>query len=350
MRARRHFGLVSLLLLAVSAVPGRSGAQGADAAQPLFADDRPLTLTLAAPFRELIRLKDRTEYDGTISIAGEVADVVLDMQIRVRGRRRLEHCDFPPLSIAFSPDDVAGTVFSGQQRLKLVTLCRRFDSYRDYLALEYLIYEFFNALTDRSFRVRWVDVQYVYTDTRRERSIVEHAFLVEDDDEVAERLGMQLIERQQLSVAELDPPHTALVSLFQFMIGNTDWALIEADGDEDCCHNGKVVAGHEAPFVVLPYDFDQSGLIDAEYAVPSEKLRIRSVTQRQYRGFCVFNSQLEAAVARLNEARASFGDDLVSGEIRERSLMRAVRYLDDSFEIINDAEELQEEVYEECRP
>jgi hypothetical protein len=36
----------------------------------------------------------------------------------------------------------------------------------------------------------------------------------------------------------------------------------------------------------VPYDFDYSGVVNAEYAHPPDFARIRSVRERLYRGFC----------------------------------------------------------------
>ena len=36
----------------------------------------------------------------------------------------------------------------------------------------------------------------------------------------------------------------------------------------------------------MPFDFDYSGLVDAEYALPPEGIDVRSVRMRRYRGFC----------------------------------------------------------------
>ncbi|HLY69453.1 MAG TPA: hypothetical protein VKR53_06965, partial [Puia sp.] len=38
------------------------------------------------------------------------------------------------------------------------------------------------------------------------------------------------------------------------------------------------------PYVV-PYDFDYSGFVNTEYAVPDERLNIENVRQRLYRGY-----------------------------------------------------------------
>ncbi|MFL2545978.1 MAG: hypothetical protein ACJ0SL_01225 [Candidatus Rariloculaceae bacterium] len=86
-------------------------------------------------------------------------EVVLDVDIRIRGNSRLDICSFPPLRLDFPRTRLEGTVFAGQNRLKLVTLCRDRDAFRYYLAQEYQIYIAFSALTDHSFRVRRATIE-----------------------------------------------------------------------------------------------------------------------------------------------------------------------------------------------
>jgi hypothetical protein len=71
------------------------------------------------------------------------------------------------------------------------------------------------------------------------------------------------------------------VSVFQYMVGNTDWAVPNY-------HNIKLMVPKTdtlaRPYPV-PYDFDYAGFVNAPYAVPAEDLDIRNVRERSYRGF-----------------------------------------------------------------
>ena len=44
-------------------------------------------------------------------------------------------------------------------------------------------------------------------------------------------------------------------------------------------------------------DFDSSGFVNAPYAAPDEQLGLSSVRDRQYRGYCIHNTQALAAAA-----------------------------------------------------
>lgn len=350
--------LSAVLLLGCSLLLSSQAPAQDASAHPLFADQTTLELKITAPFDDL-RSDDeeRPEYDSIIEFPGpDGENVARAIEIRIRGKSRVANCSFPPLSLDFTRDDVdgpafAGTVFDGQDRLKLVTLCEPRNSYRDYLAQEFLIYRMLNALTDRSFRVRWATVEFVYSDNDRRDPFVENAFLIEEDWEVAERLGMEVVDVESLSASSLDPEYTTLLTVFQYLIGNTDWAVKErAPGEDSCCHNGKVIAtGGVEPYIVLPYDFDNAGLINAEYAVPSDRLRIRYVTQRLYRGFCVMNDEIEDAIAKLNSQRENLLSILDDERLSERGRERAIDFVSDSFEVLNDQRDRERRIYEDCR-
>jgi hypothetical protein len=322
------------------------------ATRPLFADDSSLALTIEAPFRRLARnTDDRSELDGVLHYRDATGrEVTLSVEIRIRGKSRLLVCDFPPLRVDFRRGELDGTVFAGQNHLKLVTLCKERDTYRDYLAEEYQIYKAYNVLTDRSFRVRWLSVEYVDADDKAADPFTEPAFFIEEDWEVAERHGLEPITVPRLELADLDPRELTLLSLFQFMIGNVDWAgTAAAPDDEDCCHNGKPIGSDGHGVIVLPYDFDNAGLINAEYAVPNEALRLRFVRQRLYRGYCTTNSELDWAVRKFNEERAAIEHVFNAEPASERARGRALDYIASFYEIIDDPKKLQRDIVNKCR-
>lgn len=141
----------------------------------------------------------------------------------------------------------------------------------------------------------------------------------------------------------------SLLSLFHFMIGSTDWSAIRSPEGEDCCHNGAALNDADAGVFVIPYDFDQTGIINTSYAKPSPVLSIQRVTQRLYRGIFAKNDGLDWAVALLNERRDAVIAAFDSERVRERQRNRALDYIRESYEIINDPERFNEDVLEACR-
>ncbi|MGI9234126.1 MAG: hypothetical protein ACR2RD_10890, partial [Woeseiaceae bacterium] len=102
-------------------------------------------------------------------------------------------------------------------------------------------------------------------------------------------------------------------------------------------------------WVVIPYDFDQSGLINTSYARPAESLPIKSVRQRLYRGFCSGNGQIESTIALFNNKRSALEDlfiDMPDGPDENKA---ALEYLRSSFAILNDPKKKQKQVLDRCR-
>jgi len=73
-----------------------------------------------------------------------------------------------------------------------------------------------------------------------------------------------------------------------------------------------------------------SGLVSANYATLNEKLGLRNVRQRMYRGFCVPRENLEANLARFAALRPKLASMIgASGLLRPGDIKRATRYLSD---------------------
>lgn len=101
--------------------------------------------------------------------------------------------------------------------------------------------------------------------------------------------------------------------------------------------------------VVLPYDFDQSGIINTSYAVPSEKREIRSARQRVYRGFCPRNGQLDTTVALFNEHRAGIEALFGAASDKKATNKSALKYVESFYEIINDPDKRNKGITDTCR-
>lgn len=326
------------------------GGVSAQVPAPLFAESAPLALTIEGPFRTLQRQRHKKdERPGIVRYMDSAGrEVELDVQLRTRGVSRLDLCDFPPLRLNFKTKQASGTLFEGQDKLKLVTHCKADDDYRTYIAQEYEIYRAYNALTPYSFRVRWASIDY--RDTQRGQAYTEAGFLIEDENAAAERLGMKVAEKKTLDPSELNPQHLAQLALFQFMIGNTDWSPLTARLGELCCHNGALLEpADNTGFIVLPYDFDQSGLIDAAYAAPADKLGIDSVTERLYRGYCVLNDQIAGVVAHMNALQADVVATFDADTIAAPRRASAVHYVRDFYTLVNDPERLETSILKKCR-
>jgi len=339
--------LKPFVILAMLSIPASTFA-----AAPLFDSQATLSLTIEAPMRVLVRKRlDKPQFDAIVTWTDESGESgVLAAKLSPRGNARLAACDFPPLRLEFDRDATRGTPFEGRKRLKMVTHCGAGTAKRAWLWQEYGIYRAYNAITEYSYRVRMLDVSYEDSKSRRWRRR-SPAFLIEPTSEVAARLGMHAIEPEQVRDAQFNRPETANNLLFQYLIGNTDFAVKKGPSGETCCHNGRVIAPEQSSdgWVVLPYDYDQAGIINTSYALPDERLSIRRVTSRYYRGFCWQNDLLPDTIARFNEQRQAIATALVPEALSAGKQKRAKRYIDRFYEIVNDSRELGKRLTSKCR-
>lgn len=318
-----------LLWLAAAAAP-------AGEAVPLFADDTLLPVRIEAPLRTLTRERSDTEYlDGILYYTGgDGLEQALDLKLRARGRyrRKPDTCAFPPVRLNFRKGQVEATPFAGVDKLKLVTHCKGSGGYEQNVLKEYLAYRIFNTLTDKSFRVRLLRVDWVDSERGGETE-TRHAFLMEDDDLLEDRLGAQRMEVKSIGYGLLQPEQAALVSVFQYLIGNTDFSMVLGPKDDDCCHNVVLFAGDHGRYLPVPYDFDFAGLVNARYAEPNPRLNIRRVTTRLYRGNCIHNDYLDGELEQVMTQRESVMA-LVDGVpgMDDRTRDNARRYLGDFYD------------------
>jgi hypothetical protein len=260
-------------------------------ATPLFDDTAVMDATLEGPLRELMRDTDsREQLPFLLRIDGTEHEI----KVRLRGKSRLRVCDFLPMRLNFKKSEVEGTLFEGQDKLKLVVPCRTSERAEKNLIEEYAIYRMFNLMTPASYRVRLLRI--AFRDVGRDDDEIRmHAFLIEPAEQLAERLGGQKSELPEVALGWLDADHMALVYVFQYLVSNVDWSLVRPQEEKACCHNGTLVETGTT-ILYIPYDFDLSGFVDTPYAFPPPDLRIDSVTQRRYRGFCTERDTLKTAL------------------------------------------------------
>ncbi len=342
---KKRFHLTFVILFMVLAMPGAH----AGPPDPLFQDDAALRVEITAPFARLIneRPKDR-EFPGRFSFKGaDGAAFELDVQVRARGNFRHNNCDFPPLFLNFKRSQVEGTLFDQQNKLKMVVHCKDSGRYQQSVLREYLAYRILNLLTDQSFRVRLLEVTYIDSENRRPR-MVRSAFLIEHEDRLADRLDMQKLNIFPEGVGALQADHLNLTTIFQYLVGNTDFSPILGSQGE-CCHNYALFGTDAGPLLAIPYDFDMSGFVHTPYAMPDPELGISNVRQRLYQGFCENNRFVETSIAEFQQARETLYA-LVSGlQALEPSVRQSLAgYIDEFYQTIGDPQAVQQEILQRC--
>ena len=320
---------------------------------PLFADNSLLEITITAPLTTLMRDRSNEEYVmGQLTYEDEESGaVILDVGIRARGRfrRTREVCSFTPLRLNFKKETTRKTLFTRTDKIKLVTHCRdKSERYSQGVLREYLAYRILNTMTDKSFRVRPLQIRYVNSESKK-KDRVEFGFLIEPDKALAKRLGMKVLGIEKTSTDALDGRHTNVTSVFQYLIGNTDFSPIRAAEGESCCHNHVLIGGETGDLLSVPYDFDMSGFVNAAYAVPNEKFRIRSVRTRLYRGRCANNEYLDNTIQAYQDRKQDIYQ-LVNGfeHLTDRTRKQLIRYIDDFYATVDDPKQLDSRLRKRC--
>jgi len=307
-------------------------------AAALFEGDDVLEVTLTGPLDSVLDDKvQRREQPFVL----RVGDADISILARVRGNSRARVCRFPPLRLNFTGSEVRETVFEGQKKLKLVLLCREGERGRMDVLEEFAAYRIFNMLSDISYKVRLLHITYLDTDRRSKlESQASWGFVIEPGEQLAERAGGEWAQLPGVKMSQVAESQAALVFVFQYLIGNTDWSFLTADGDDACCHNGDLlIINNKLNYV--PYDFDLAGLVNAAYAKPDPSLRLRSVTRRRYRGYCVSQEALRSAIQIVKSKREDILDVLTEiPGFTGKEIEDTTEYLDGFFELAQDEEKL----------
>ena len=253
--------------------------------------DSILEVRIETDMRLMLRQKFKEEYQKAkySMVRPDGESMQFEIKVRARGNRRKEVCFYPPLKLKFKKSDLAKKGFLPYNDLKFVTQCRDTKTCGYYVFKEYLAYKLYNMISPNSFRVQLLKVSFV--DSRGKGKTREmYGFIIEPVEEMADRLNAAEIVRKTMrsSFMQLEPNQK--MGIFQYMIGNTDWAIGNS-------HNLKFLKVPEyGRMVPVPYDFDYSGLVHTDYAVPFHTLPIEEVTERLYRGVECTESEIPGLI------------------------------------------------------
>jgi hypothetical protein len=283
---------ITLILVAIAPYCVYSQTETFNKVQ-FFKGEKPVPVTLEAYWSKIINQKNKVGTVFPARIKATLDDSTRSnepVDLQVRGHFRRDYCFVPPLKVSFQKSE--GSVMHSLKSLKLVSACRLTSVYGQYLVKEFLLYKIYNLLTDKSFRLRMLQVEYKDS-SEKKGSFTNYAFLMEDIKDLAKRNGCKESDKVRVNTVSTDRNQMTMVAIFEYMIGNTDWSVPGG-------HNIKLLQLKDdslaKPFCV-PYDFDYSGIINAEYASPDPLLNTETVTQRVYRGFPRTMEELTATLA-----------------------------------------------------
>lgn len=266
----------------------------------LFEDDKLIEITLRFDLSTYFRSKPQKEYlkaNITFHIS-KTDSVSKDVRLKTRGVFRNQYCMFAPIELNFKNADFGYSDLNKITKLKMVPQCSSGKDKEDYVLREYLAYKLFNVLTDTSFRVRLLTVNYVDSQKKR-KSVTQYGFFLEPAENLAKRAKSVQVKLLTLNQKHIIPRIMDRIAIFNFMIGNYDWSV---PGQ----HNITVLKSIDPdPYgygIAIPHDFDWTGLVNASYAIPAENVGTQSVRERIFLGVCrkkeVYNKELDLFLAK----------------------------------------------------
>lgn len=309
---------------------------------PIFRSHGPLGMTIQTDMRALVRdRRGEPEWQPAVLRFSEGALDSLDAEVRTRGVYRRAKCGFPPLRIDVPRKRAERTPLAGLNKFKLVVHCENSDTFEQYVVQEYLLYRVYNLLTPFSQRARLLRATYV-DQSSPGSSVTRYAILLEEDEDVARRTGTLFLEATGAGPNDVDSYHSALVGVFQYLIGNTDWSI-------PGLHNVKLFQSVQTTYA-MAYDFDFSGAVNARYATPAPQLNLASVRDRLYRGFCTPEDKWEEVFALFRSKRAAItalyeNESALTATTRKRTL----DYFDEFFAVLDDPELARRRIIQQCR-
>lgn len=305
-----------------------------------FEEESIVNTTIEMDLKDLLAKKAKERFlPGTITFTLKDGTTVTEkMSASARGNFRRETCYMPGLKVNFKSPDSTSKLAKFKE-LKLSNGCSPGEDPGQLVIKEYLAYKIYNQLTDMSLRVRLLNVSYKDVSGKR-KPYTQFGFLIEDVDEMAKRNNMVEIEGTQYYTEQTNRDQMTLVTLFEYLIGNTDWSV-------PAYHNVKLIGPKEdksvRPYVVA-YDFDICGLVDPPYATIDEQLqeKISSVRERLNRGFPRTMEELKIAVQLFNDRKEKIMNLVKNCEyLSSRNKSNTVQYIEDFYKTINDERDLK---------
>jgi hypothetical protein len=335
----RTVSLVLFFLFFIGWGPARGLAQ-ADAPRSIFeflSARAPAEINLHADWEAFINNRREEEYQlGKLVVStGRRASTELNVKVRLRGKYRRRVCDFPPVKLKFAKKELEEMGLDPRfNSLKLVTHCLDDKATGDdNLLREFLVYQLYQTLAPESYRVHLARIVY-HDEGERFKRIRRYGFIIEDNKELAHRIGAVDCDTcYSPEPCDMNLLQTTQMALFQFMVGNADWNI-------PMLRNLTYLKREDTPGLLIPYDFDFSGLVNASYALPNTDFEMRGIRERIFLGYPVEDPVMRRAIERFQSRR-----EAMERVVREFTLLSAgsrddiLAYLDAFFQLLEGLDE-----------
>lgn len=325
-------------------------------AQPLLSDTIPsifkefqrdsiLDLIITTDSKQLIKKKFEENWQP-ISLEFATTDnqpKIYNAKIRTRGNIRKKICYYPPLKLKFNKEWLTGKgLDSTFNDLKLVIGCKKGTYYTKLVLKEYLTYQLYAALTDYSFNTQLVSLKII--DSKEDRETIETiGFLIENQDEMASRFNGRCTKPKIMRSKSIDTKQWAFLCLFEYMIGNTDWAMPNS-------HNIRYIVTRTANKAIpIAYDFDYSGIVNALYATHRESIDLEEITTRYFLGSCKIEDQFEQHIPLfLNKKETLYRIINEFNFLTLKERRGITKYLDEFYRVLSQPKSFKRNILNKC--
>ncbi|MTB50275.1 hypothetical protein [Lewinella sp. W8] len=286
--------LKSTLLFLLFVMSGLLAAQSS-LFDKLHAEGEDIQFMMNTDWKQLMRNKKKKIYQPvTITVMGIGDPVQIRGKIRSRGNMRLEVCQNPSLKIKLKKADLRLAGFSDINDLKMVLQCSNSELGLGYLRREKLVYDLHRIVSPHTHRIVPLNLVINGGDTqagegKRNQTELITGFLIEDEEQLCARYEGRELKSKRASTAGLQREAYVNMTLFNYMILNTDWNVYNLHNVEFINPKGSL------DIIPIPYDFDYCGLVGTSYAVPHESLDIESVQEPIYLGRDVTEEEIMKA-------------------------------------------------------
>jgi len=276
----------------------------------LFGSDDLLELTMRLNITKYIRKNTKEpSQDAVLTFHFNEKDSLnKNVRVKYRGRFRFDNCGFPPMEITFKNHIHAYSDTDRVKKIKLVPHCDAGSLSDEYVLREYLVYKLFNIITDTSYNVRLLRINYIDTE-KKKKPITQYGIFIEPNKTLSQRIKASEVDVKNLTQRYIRPDIMDKVSIFNYMIANWDWNIPNLQNVTVFKPYYVASAGSG---IVVPYDFDLSGIVSPDYVVLPEEYGLRSSRDRIFLGMCrtreVFKKDLQFFLSRKNEMYKTIND------------------------------------------
>ncbi|MRR20355.1 hypothetical protein EG827_09210, partial [bacterium] len=312
-RLHRHLvlGIVDFMVLSVILSYGQidtadretEGQETTRRYLSLFEENEILEVSLSMDVSMFLKKADRDQaLDAIMTMHfSETDSMERKVVVRYRGQSRYERCRYPPAQITFKKPVYEVSDSGRIKKIKLVNQCQAGGNYENFVIREYLVYKLYGVLTDTCYRARLVRLNLIDSEKKR-KPITQYGILIEPDELLESRLNIMEVKSHAVSQRHMYPAMIDRIAIFNYMVSNWDWSVPGQHNISVFTSKNPDEGGRGIP---VPFDFDLTGVVNAEYAIPPPGIGIETNRDRLFLGICrtreEFYSDLMEFLAKKDE-------------------------------------------------